>query len=373
MDTATEILKDAAPYGGGVALAALAIAFGARVYLAQVKARLETIKSAPESARADLVGSETASLGLTADGLDPAQRFLLVQQVLNQRSERTRLIFLLAMVVSLALAGLALASILLPPKAVASAATLGPSSSTTIPSAPTQTATASPSPAAAIESIPFDPASVTGAFNKPTCLLSGVGLYPYCVDGTVVQCSSDVANAGGPFALNHKCVERPSAVYCGAYRSDGAVYPICFASQNQCESGRHIYKHTPKVAAVSDSCREIDLPAATKAIASHTAPPGATPVAETAPASAAAPIVGRWEWGVKDGVVEQWTTIRANGTVSSTNNTTGFWTLIDPAKSVYQIKWDKYAWLNRVQLSPDGNQLLEEVDGRTYVRRRSTN
>jgi len=109
------------------------------------------------------------------------------------------------------------------------------------------------------ESIPIDADQVRAAFSGKSCVLSNVGLFPYCMKSSVTDCSKSVATAGGPFAANHHCVAVPHTVYCGAYRSNGSVRTICYASQNQCDANRLSYRVVPTIGAVSDSCREVSV------------------------------------------------------------------------------------------------------------------
>jgi hypothetical protein len=87
------------------------------------------------------------------------------------------------------------------------------------------------------------------------------------------------------------------------------------------------------------------------------------------------PLVGKWEWGYYNGALAQWTTLDANGTATSTNNTHGHWRVLDELERIYEITWDVYGWVNVVHVSADHNALVENYynRGRINSRQRAGN
>jgi hypothetical protein len=113
--------------------------------------------------------------------------------------------------------------------------------------------------AAPQENIPFDGAQVASFFKGTSCVMSNGGLFAYCGPKSVDDCDREVRQVGGAFGAAHHCVASPKVAFCGAYRSAGAVRPVCYASQEQCDPGRMSYRALSSVDAISDSCRKIDI------------------------------------------------------------------------------------------------------------------
>jgi hypothetical protein len=82
-------------------------------------------------------------------------------------------------------------------------------------------------------------------------------------------------------------------------------------------------------------------------------------------------IVGKWNWGLTDGKVTQVTYIREDGSMESSNNSSGHWKCLDEREQLYESRWDVGGWVNRVRLSADGNMLVETVDGDRRERKRA--
>ena len=94
------ILRSAAPLGAGIALVCFAIAIIAGLIRDRYRVRLRAVEHAPPEARADLIGSETHALGLSAKDLSEERRFRLIKEVLRQRADKTKHLFRFAILVA---------------------------------------------------------------------------------------------------------------------------------------------------------------------------------------------------------------------------------------------------------------------------------
>jgi hypothetical protein len=78
------------------------------------------------------------------------------------------------------------------------------------------------------------------------------------------------------------------------------------------------------------------------------------------------PVAGQWDWGGG-----QKANVLANGSVSTTSNWTGHWTLIDGSQRIYSFQWNQSSTPNILTLSADNTRLIERYQGHTYIRTRA--
>lgn len=114
MPPLAEVLRAAAPFGGGVALVALLFTLIAWTLRQQYKFRSAALSRAQAEDVPRLVGDEIDKLKLSADKLSAKQQFVLVRKVLGQRERRHQRIMVFSVISLFLLALLALIGIMQP-------------------------------------------------------------------------------------------------------------------------------------------------------------------------------------------------------------------------------------------------------------------
>jgi hypothetical protein len=106
-----EIIRAAAPFGAGFALAMFALSLWAWVYVQRYRARTEILKNADTAVLPQLLRDEVEMLRIHAEGLTKAQRHEHVMTVLAQREAGSRRRFVLSLMVASFVLVLSLAGI----------------------------------------------------------------------------------------------------------------------------------------------------------------------------------------------------------------------------------------------------------------------
>lgn len=110
-ESLSEILKVAAPLGGGVALALFIVAVVAFLGRRAIELRSDVVKRARPEDLQRVLGDELARLDIHAENLTKEQRYDLAVRMLEQRAARQTHIFAGALVVAVLSAVIALAGI----------------------------------------------------------------------------------------------------------------------------------------------------------------------------------------------------------------------------------------------------------------------
>lgn len=103
-----QLLRAAAPLGGGVAIVIAALAAVVQINRSRYRAQIEAIRRASPDAIPTLLGDEVDKLGLSTIRLTKQQQYDLVLRALEQRENRNKRLFHLALVVTSCLSLLAL-------------------------------------------------------------------------------------------------------------------------------------------------------------------------------------------------------------------------------------------------------------------------
>jgi hypothetical protein len=75
------------------------------------------------------------------------------------------------------------------------------------------------------------------------------------------------------------------------------------------------------------------------------------------------PVVGTWDWGGGEKVE-----VLPDGSISTDNNWTGHWTVLNPDTRTYSFRWDQSSTPNVLTLTSDNSRLLENNQGQVGIR-----
>ena len=107
-----DLLRAAAPLGGGVAIVVSLLAALVGVVRSRYRAQIEAIRRAPPEAIPKLLGDEVDKMGLSVARLTKDQQYALALRALEQRETRSKRLFQFSLVAAIAFVLLALAGFL---------------------------------------------------------------------------------------------------------------------------------------------------------------------------------------------------------------------------------------------------------------------